>query len=559
MNLPIPIIDLFAGPGGLSEGLAALVAEDDEKVFRVALSIEKERPAHRTLLLRAFYRQFDHGKAPEDYYRYVRGEIARDVLFERHPSQAAAAAAEAWLAELGKTPREEVRSRISAALAADPFWALVGGPPCQAYSLVGRSRMKSSDDFEKDKRHYLYKEYLRILAEHSPPLFVMENVKGLLSATIREKSMFDRIRQDLARPTFAMRSRGGNLEGDMEYRVFSFVAENRTVDKLAANDFVIRCEKYGIPQTRHRVIFLGIRADLLPDDSFSISALPEQTPVAIERVLEGLPRLRSGLSRADSSSAWLSSFEEFDPAQASKGAGTKQQKLDAKMVSKMSRELQRIVLPRADRGRRFLKRDVKVDFESDWFIDPRLAGVVNHEARGHMPSDLHRYFFAACFGAVHHRSPQLKDFPAWLLPKHENVQEALSGGMFSDRFRVQVRGRPSGTVTSHIAKDGHYFIHYDARQCRSLTVREAARLQTFPDNYYFEGTRTEQYVQVGNAVPPLLAKSLAEVVRDVFKRLVDYQAVRGDARPVTQNGRRGHSSQRGRVVKQTSIAKSSSA
>ena len=135
-----------------------------------------------------------------------------------------------------------------------------------------------------------------------------------------------------------------------------------------------------------------------------------------------------------------------------------------------------------------------------------------------MTSDLHRYLFAACFGKLRGRSPSLRDFPSKLLPDHGSVTEALKGGNFGDRFRVQLAGRPSTTITCHIAKDGHYYIHHDPMQCRSLTVREAARLQTFPDNYFFCGNRTEQYKQVGNAVPPLLANQIAHAVSRVLSK-----------------------------------------
>jgi DNA (cytosine-5)-methyltransferase 1 len=133
-----------------------------------------------------------------------------------------------------------------------------------------------------------------------------------------------------------------------------------------------------------------------------------------------------------------------------------------------------------------------------------------------MASDLRRYLFAAIFAQETGRSPKLADFPAILLPDHQNVEEGRTGKMFSDRFRVQLSEQVSTTITSHISKDGHYFIHYDPAQCRSLTVREVARLQTFPDNYHFAGPRTAQYHQVGNAVPPQLAKQIAEVIAQVL-------------------------------------------
>ena len=129
-----------------------------------------------------------------------------------------------------------------------------------------------------------------------------------------------------------------------------------------------------------------------------------------------------------------------------------------------------------------------------------------------MADDLARYLFASAFGCAFRRSPKSYDFPDALAPNHANWYT----GSFDDRYRVQVAESPCTTITSHIAKDGHYFIHHDPGQCRSLTVREVARLQTFPDNYFFHGSRTQQYIQVGNAVPPYLAYQIARTLWNIL-------------------------------------------
>ena len=214
----------------------------------------------------------------------------------------------------------------------------------------------------------------------------------------------------------------------------------------------------------------------------------------------------------DSSANWCKAIRSIRAA-----AWLRDEKL-SNSVRREIREQLNLVSVDLERGAEWMRssrRSIKV--HATWFADERLDGVCNHVTRSHIREDLHRYLFVSAFGRVNSRSPLLNDFPKALLPDHQNVAAALEGTKFNDRFRVQIGDRPANTVTSHISKDGHCFIHYDPAQCRSLTVREAARLQTFPDNYYFEGPRTHQYWQVGNAVPPLLAHQIAEIVAGMFQ------------------------------------------
>lgn len=512
----VPVIDVFAGPGGLGEGFAAFRAPDGRSRFKVHLSIERDAQAHQTLLLRAFYRQFSPGRVPGAYYEVLRGASEVEALFARFPGQAERAAKEAWHAELGVTARDAVRTRIKSALGGLGEWVLIGGPPCQAYSIAGRSRNRGVEGYEpcKDKRQYLYGEYLEIIADHWPAVFVMENVKGLLSATVFERKMFELIREDLSNPAKAVKAEGSARSHT--YTILSISHRDALLDGFNVGDFVVKAERFGIPQARHRVILVGVRNDLgeFEGSAGFRLAIAEETPA--RRVLENLPVVRSGLSRGrDGDGAWLDAIRAARDRRWLRSvralAGGDVQDLVVETIGNLAP-------PRHGRGAEFIAGDYKTSYERDWFYDGRIEGICNHVTKEHMARDLHRYLYAACYASRHGISPRLKDFPADLLPEHRNVGKALSGhGYFGDRFRVQVAGRPSTTITSHLARDGHGFIHPDPGQCRSLTVREAARLQTFPDNYLFRGSRTAQCVQVGNAVPPLLAREIAKIVWSILR------------------------------------------
>jgi len=503
----IPIIDLFAGPGGLGEGFSALGQREGSPCFKIHLSVEKETSAHRTLQLRSFFRQFPYGRAPEEYYDLIRGDlVSEEDLFGNFPQQAEKAREEARLFELGKSSQEDAKldGWIDKALRGHDKWVLIGGPPCQAYSVIGRSRNAGKEGYipDDDIKNFLYLEYLRIIAKHRPTVFVMENVKGLLSSKVGGYRVFDNVISDLQQPS-----------PECSYKIYSLEAKasQEVIDSLEPKDYIVESERYGIPQARHRVILLGIRKDLSHAEPEMLSPVEK---VSLSDVLKDLPKLRSGLSREeDSTEAWCGNIKSGLERRWFKG-------LRNRWGNELSDRLEQVMAGihgfKYDRGGPFIPlTDSSSNKLSWWYRDPRLNGVCNHESRGHMSKDLWRYMFAACFAEIHKFPPKLHDFPPDLLPDHKNAKS----GHFDDRFRVQLKGCPSTTITSHISKDGHYFIHPDPYQCRSLTVREAARLQTFPDNYFFCGNRTQQYVQVGNAVPPLLAYQIAQIIYNFLKRI----------------------------------------
>jgi len=521
----IQVVDLFAGPGGLGEGFSS---SGNGKHFDIIVSAEMDPVARRTLRLRAYFRLLkrDYPRGLEDYYRYCNGEADEPSSTPETAAFWDRADQEARQITLGSMEGdEELNGLINARLNKEGRpWVLIGGPPCQAYSIVGRARNQAKQDYvaENDHRHFLYKDYLRIIKDYRPTVFVMENVKGILSSKVGGKGIFSQILQDLVDPSKAL----DNEEGGQKYKICSLVSEGAfsppdCIDSVRPKSFIIEAEKYGIPQARHRVILLGVAVDehgnIPAHDLLSTAA-----PVSVQQAIGGLPKLRSKLSRRlDSQEEWYRTVaDEVDDLL------HYAELEDGEMIAPLKATRQALFdAPRSSGGERVPKEPGQgrtgISSLDAWYHDPKIKYWMSHDARSHMPSDLRRYAFASTFAGHKNYSPkghQQFSLPG-LAPAHKNWES----GKFSDRFRVQLAAHPATTITSHISKDGHYFIHYDPAQCRSLTVREAARLQTFPDNYYFEGNRTQQYHQVGNAVPPLLANKIAKIVYDVVCRRVSEQ------------------------------------
>lgn len=518
--MSIPVIDIFAGPGGLAEGFSSVKDKDGNPAFDIRLSIEKDENAHKTLVWRSYYRQFlKNGlPVPDEYYTAmqvsnIKERESRIEEILNKTEEGKEARIEARKIELGakKFPPSVVERVIKERLgdSIKDNWVLIGGPPCQAYSNAGRSRVGGIDP--KDHRVYLYREYLRIIQEHEPSIFVMENVRGLLSAKVNGIRVFDQIIED--------------LKCDGLYSIHSFVKE---VEK--DSDFLIKAEDYGVPQKRHRVIILGLRNDFSHSGSFLKK--DNANKINVKSVIENLPKVRSALNREFIEYDFNNHYKNGNPKRIYQNLKDTQGlwlKYRSDHLSKIEAwgeldvpEFEKDLFEFPNQyGAEFISielEDLKTQYLNNWYQhdNEKLGGVLNHESRSHLTQDLIRYLFSTIYLEKMGDFPRLEDYVRHsdeLVPDHKS---ALSGN-FSDRFRVQEPDLPATTITSHISKDGHYFIHYDPAQCRSLTVREAARIQTFPDNYLFRGSRTSQYVQVGNAVPPLLAKKIGDIVYDIIE------------------------------------------
>ena len=466
----------------------------------------------------------------------AQSELELDALYEKHPRAASKAISSTLQYELGseiqnKTFHQRLRQQVG-----EREFGLLGGPPCQAYSLAGRSRRlgskgtsqertKRAAEFYNDEKHVLYLNYLETVAFHKPAFFLMENVKGLLSAKkandAEQGSVFRDILEGLEKPTATLEKLGvkrddcDNQLAPVEYRLMPLSLEAGLLDSEPPSpkpsDFVINAKHFGVPQSRERIFILGVREDI----NFHRIKLQESPQTNVWQTIGHLPKLRSGLSKSeDNFENWLRAIETNSKtffAGSRLNAALSEVLLKLKALNEpLMRSSSKSVIINSDTQSTELENFLKDDNLGHW---------IQHETRGHLESDIIRYLYCATAAKELGRSPTLKDWDGnleKLKPKHSNIKigrNTLKTDIHLDRFKVQIGESPCSTITSHISKDGHYFIHPDPMQARSLTVREAARIQTFPDNYFFCGPRTEQYIQVGNAVPPYLAYRIATAIK----------------------------------------------
>ena len=417
MSSKLNYLDLFAGAGGLSEGFI-------RAGFNPIAHVEMDPAACFTLKTRMVYHSLKENDNLDQYADYLNGDINRTEFYSLVPDTMINSVIDS---EIGEDTLPDIFRRINNLLGNQKVDLIIGGPPCQAYSVVGRAR--SPDGMKGDKRNDLYVFYAKFLKEYKPKYFVFENVPGLLSATDEDGESYLGLMLDL-------------------FRQFKYETEPKT---LLASD-------YGVPQNRKRVFLVGKRnstIDIYPEPDKCASS------ILVEDIFADLPALKSGEGNINSCN--LNS--EYHP------------------------------------------------WLHDVGIRNNTLPVTFHQARPNNEQDLEIYKIAVMLWEEQKIPLKYNQLRAEL-KTHKNKES------FLNRFKVVEGDSPySHTVVAHIAMDGHYYIHPDIEQNRSLTPREAARLQTFPDDYYFESRngkpyRTSAYRQIGNAVPVLLAQKIAEKLKE---------------------------------------------
>jgi len=411
-------IDLFAGAGGLSEGFI-------RAGFKPVAHVEMDRAACNTLKTRIAYHYLKSNKQSEIYYSYLKGDINRSDLYKQIPSKLLDSVINL---PIGTTHNQNIFSKISDQLDGEEVDLIIGGPPCQAYSLVGRAR--SADGMKKDPRNHLYVEYARYLEKYTPKIFIFENVLGLKSAK---------------KGTYLINMEKLFLKKGYKMRLYTLEANN-----------------FGVLQKRKRVIILGWRNGLNPELP-DLEGIRSPSDFKVDSIFNDLPKIYAGQG-VDRYACYRTNSNEY---------------LEQKSI----------------------RNGIDI--------------LTQHIARPHNYQDKRIYRIAVEKWNKNGQRLDYNDLPD-ILKTHKNRHS------FFDRFKVVAEDlNYSQTVVAHIAKDGHYYIHPDIIQNRSISVREAARLQSFSDDYYFEGVkegqnRTASFKQIGNAVPPLMAASIARNIRNIL-------------------------------------------
>ena len=447
-------IDLFAGCGGLSEGFR-------QAGFEVIAQVEMDKWACQTLIARHLYHELREAGKLNIYKKYLKGDISQKKILDENPSISRLIQYRVIQASFGNDETVSILNRIETSKeihGASHFHVLLGGPPCQPYSLIGRSR----DPFRmtNDERHFLYTYYLETLERLKPDFFIYENVPGLFTARAKGKDIFKKILCDFSslHPPYEIIPPLQKISDD-------------------PRSYILNAADFGVPQNRKRLVLIGYRKSLTKNNAgikhlFTLlqkKGLKNRRKeyLSVADAIRDLAPLKPG----EGNDGW---FGAYTPSSDLSGYQTRMRK--------------------------------------------GSPGILNHRARTHMASDLERYKYFI----EHHMNGNgaanlvdlINDRPD-LIPLHQTKDK------FLDRFKVQWWSKPASTITAHICKDGHYYIHPDIDQCRSFTVREAARCQSFQDNFIFEGPRTEQFKQVGNAVPPSMAFCIAKMIMKQLRKIYD--------------------------------------
>lgn len=413
-------LDLFAGAGGLSEGFI-------RAGFIPVSHVEMDTAACFTLKTRLAYKWLQACGREQVYNDYLNGDITRDDFYSNVPERVLSTVLNY---EISWNNIDEIFKKIDKNLGNKKIDLIVGGPPCQAYSLIGRAR--DENNMLGDKRNYLYILYGEFLKKYRPKYFVFENVLGLLSAKDTDEQLhFDKMR-----------------------KLFKECGYKTEYKQLNAAD-------YGVLQNRKRIILIGKYGE---EQQFYPDIPQEGRRYTVEEIFRDLPPLQAGEG-------------QISPVQTLDYQGTYLYESGIKHVNRQM--------------------------------------TTFHCARTNTDQDKEIYRIAVMLWNMEQKRLSYVD-----LPEHLRTQKNMDS--FLDRFKVVASNvECSQTVVAHVAKDGHYFIHPDIRQNRSLTPRELARLQTFPDDFFFESvsgkaSRTPAFKQIGNAVPVCLAERVAKALRKAW-------------------------------------------